>query len=473
VAFADLIHKCLSSEARDRYQDAVTLAADLRLHLADRPLKGVRNRSWCERWSKWRRRQPQGLVVIGLMVLLLATATGGGYLGYLYRQGLEGRRDEALAILRTAQDQTGTSRYTDAEASLRHGLTLVEKLTQGEDLTARYQNQLHLVRQLAAAQDLHSLANDIRFLYPFDAGNRTDLHRLEKQCRALWEHRLLVQQRLAADQGLETTRQLREDLLDLAILWTDLRLVLTGSGAGEDVRRQGLRVLDEANDLFGPSPVLDQARRGLVQDLPGSSSTTKVAREVSPSRGPQTVWEHYALGRSCLRRGDLARAEIELAEAVRLEPAGYWPNYALGQCAYRRQHYDEAIGAFSVCIGAAPGEAAGYYNLAQAYRAAGQLLRALHLYTKALHLAPRLMAAVALNRGTIYLDLQRWDEAESELENARASGFDPATVWFNLALVYWNRKDRAAALQAVQEALRHQPDHVQAHNLREKLLTRQ
>ncbi len=44
---------------RDRYRDAASLADDLRRHLADLPLRGVPNRSWPERWRKWRRRHPR------------------------------------------------------------------------------------------------------------------------------------------------------------------------------------------------------------------------------------------------------------------------------------------------------------------------------------------------------------------------------------------------------------------------------
>src|SRR5262249_41804764 len=56
TGLADLIHKCLAREPRDRYPDAAALAADLRRHLANLPLHGVANRSLVERCGKWRRR---------------------------------------------------------------------------------------------------------------------------------------------------------------------------------------------------------------------------------------------------------------------------------------------------------------------------------------------------------------------------------------------------------------------------------
>src|SRR5207244_3327199 len=53
VGLADVIGKCLADDADDRYPHMAALAADLRRHLADLPLAGVRNRSPAERWRKW------------------------------------------------------------------------------------------------------------------------------------------------------------------------------------------------------------------------------------------------------------------------------------------------------------------------------------------------------------------------------------------------------------------------------------
>ena len=94
---SDIIHKCLCRDPRDRYPDAAALATDLRRHLADLPLRGVPNRSWAERWRKWRRRRPSALSRGGLIVLILAAAVGApaATLGIAYRQ----RRDDVEAAL--------------------------------------------------------------------------------------------------------------------------------------------------------------------------------------------------------------------------------------------------------------------------------------------------------------------------------------------------------------------------------------
>src|SRR5262249_58640423 len=68
VGLAEAIGKCLSSDPNLRYPQAAGLAADLRCHLAHLPLQGVRNRSYGERWRKWRRRRPQGAALLGRTV---------------------------------------------------------------------------------------------------------------------------------------------------------------------------------------------------------------------------------------------------------------------------------------------------------------------------------------------------------------------------------------------------------------------
>ena len=68
---ADVLARCLAPDASDRYPDAALLADDLRRHLTNRPLVGVRNRNVAERVRKWYRRRPQALLVSLLLTLCL------------------------------------------------------------------------------------------------------------------------------------------------------------------------------------------------------------------------------------------------------------------------------------------------------------------------------------------------------------------------------------------------------------------
>src|SRR5262249_57978758 len=79
VGLADLLDRCLAPDPRERYPDAAALAADLRRHLTDLPLQGVRNRSLVERWRKWRRRRPSAPTRFGWFLTVLAA---GGFLRF-------------------------------------------------------------------------------------------------------------------------------------------------------------------------------------------------------------------------------------------------------------------------------------------------------------------------------------------------------------------------------------------------------
>src|SRR5262249_51348664 len=76
---SDLVRRCLARDPEGRYRDAGSLAADLRRHLNDLPLRGVPNRSVVERWRKWRRRRPLDLPkrvfgILAVTAMIAATA---------------------------------------------------------------------------------------------------------------------------------------------------------------------------------------------------------------------------------------------------------------------------------------------------------------------------------------------------------------------------------------------------------------
>src|SRR5207245_2337612 len=96
VGLADIIGKCLAADPDDRYPHMAALAADLRRHLADLPLAGVRNRSPAERWRKWRRRRPHGVALVGMM---LAVLVAGGAVGLAAVSHATERIDRARAAL--------------------------------------------------------------------------------------------------------------------------------------------------------------------------------------------------------------------------------------------------------------------------------------------------------------------------------------------------------------------------------------
>jgi serine/threonine protein kinase len=460
VGLADIIAKCLAPDPADRYPHMAGLAADLRRHLAHRPLVGVRNRSVAERWRKWRRRRPHGLALAAMLLAALtaAAATAAGAVSYFGH-----RTREARTALGDGQAQMDKGQWDGAITTLRRGLAAARDLPFQDDLARELDRRLGRAERAraaadraAAAAELHRLAERARFLYGADPLPSGDWSRLAASCRALWEGRRCIMEKLAPPGRRELEVAVRDDLLDLAIFWADLQTPLAPVAPAEQFRRQALEVLDQAEDLLGPSPVLDAERRFHGgPPRPGGA-------------GQRTAWEYYALGRCLLRSGQLEKAARAIGQAVRQKPHGLWPNFYQGLCAYRRGMYADAVTAYSVCIGAAPRAAGCFFNRGRALAALGETSRALDDYDQALRLDPTL-AAAALNRGMLHYRARRYPAALADLGRARELGADPAVVCFDLALVHAARGERAAALDHLGRALRLNPDLPGARRLRDQL----
>jgi serine/threonine protein kinase/Tfp pilus assembly protein PilF len=452
VGLSDVIHKCLAREPGRRYASAGALAGDLRNVLAGRPLQGVRNRSLRERWQRWRRRRPYlpWLLVFGVALACLSVVGV---------QHWRLRVQQAERMLLEGQSHLHQEQYEAAKDLLRHGLSLADGWPGSQDLTRQLHQNLEEARRRQVMHELHALVQRLRSLYPFDAVTVAALETLADQFQVTWEQPHLYGVFLSAD--LEPA--VRADLLDLAILGTDLRVRLAGDQVVR-VREESLEVLDRAEALLGPSPVLTNERNHLLRLL----GRPLPARKEVKTPAPRTAWEYYALGCSFLRRGELDTAADYLEQAVQKQPEGLWPNFYRGQCCYHQHRYREAVLSFSVCIGASPKVPACWFNRALSCAALGDVEQAVRDYQTAFRLDPSL-AVAALNCGILHYQAGRYAKAEKELRSALKAGADPATVCFNLALVFRATHNLSGALESVAQALRHNPRSVEAIALQKTL----
>jgi tetratricopeptide (TPR) repeat protein len=285
-------------------------------------------------------------------------------------------------------------RYEEAAGASRRGLELAEDLPFSEDLTRRLREQVRLVEQTQAARDLHRFVERVRVLHGTEVPDPADAGVVVAHCADFWQQRERILARLGPQPGAELEQQVRTDLLELAVLWTELRVSLDASERG-----RALAVLTDAEALFGPHCVLALERRSLAEAL-GLADTARDAARQAAALVPRTAWEHYAVGRALLRQGQLAEAAAALERAVRLEPQSFWPWFYQGKCAYQRGRYDEAVAAFTACVALAPDRAWCYYNRALAYTELGRAAPALADYDRALQLDPTL-APAARNRARL------------------------------------------------------------------------
>ena len=175
VGLADILAKCLALDPRDRYPDAARLAEDLRRHLADLPLRGVRNRSLTERWRKWGRRHPHAMVRAASTAAIFTTTLVVGWLvaDGDARQRLRG----AEALLSQGRKQMERHDYPAAARALDQGMALIDHAwslsldphrSRSDELRRDLARQLAGVRNGQLAGELHELADRLRFLYGTD-----------------------------------------------------------------------------------------------------------------------------------------------------------------------------------------------------------------------------------------------------------------------------------------------------------------
>jgi eukaryotic-like serine/threonine-protein kinase len=473
VGLVDILTRCLAYDARDRYPDAALLAEDLRRHLSDLPLRGVANRSFSERWRKWRRRRPHALGWAAILSLTLATLAASGLLAWNDARQRLGRAEAALAEGR--QLISGRA-YATAVGVLDRGLALTDRsriptldryLPRSRELRRSLDEERRRARRAEMAEELHGLADHVRLLHGTDLTPTGAVRGLERRLRETWDARDRIVAGLEGGLSPDSEQRLRTDLLDLAILWGDLRVRLASGAEAIEARRDALRALDQAEALFGASPVLERARQSHAEALGLTDVAHQAERRVA-ALAPRTAWEHYAMGRTLLNAGALEAAARELDDATDLRPQELWGHFCRGVCAYRLRRFDVADSEFNACVALAPGLAECYYNRAKARVALGQTGLARHDYDHALELAPGL-ADAALNRGVLHYREGRFAQAEGDFQRALGAGADPAAVHYNLDLVHQARGDRDAARSGPDAAPRHDPDHHDALDLQQRL----
>jgi eukaryotic-like serine/threonine-protein kinase len=444
VGLLDIVRKCLAAKAAERYENAATLAEDLRRELNDLPLRSVRNRSLRERFGKWQRRHP-GVLAWSVVALLVSLASGLAVAASV--AGYHTRVRQIWILLEDGRRERAGGRFGEAIRALGRGLESAAAVPAPEDLKEALRRELRLAERGRLAEDLHSLADRIRARHGADLPSPAEGQSLLRLCRAVWDRRdgLLA----AGPEPLdETERAIRTDLLELAAIASDLRVSHAPPDGLADARRNARQLLDEAETLCGPSFALD-ARRDDLDDAPGRERARGIRRV------PNSAWEHYESGRFNLRVGRLEEAARAFQRSLDLRPQDFWANFYHGLCSFRLRRFDDASVDFRVCLAIEPGSAVAHYNRALAHDALGRSQDAFRGYTKAIELAPGL-AAAHLNRGIVSYKDGRHAAAVADFEAGLLAAPQEemiALLRFNLALAHLALGDRSAARENARMAV--------------------
>jgi tetratricopeptide (TPR) repeat protein len=432
LGLSDILAKCLAYHARDRYASAGELAADLRRHLSDLPLRGVANRSWRERWQKWRRRKPHALKLgLALLVMLGAIATAG----IVSWQNVVGQQQQEHQRLRQAEadlDRGGywmkMGDYSRAQDTFARGLRRIPEWSDAEELKQELKAKLRLAQRHDLAGRLHDLAEAIRFHYGTDILSYRARLQLAAKCAAVWKTRRQLLEHVGAGLPREFGTTLKLDMLDVAVIWSDLHVRLAEDDLGpdrknsrqlEEARRDALKVLEEADKLLGSSAAVEGQRQLMAEQMGDTALVIRAALRLDELK-PQTSWDYCLLGRSLMRARKWVLAEAALHRAIDLNPHDFWPHFYLGVCAYERKLYAHAVQAFGICIA----------------------------------LEKKHPAACYFNRALAEAQLKQSDRALHDFREAIKGGADQAAVHYNMALVYQEQlHDRKAALASLKKVL--------------------
>lgn len=380
---ADIVHKCLSADAAARYPDAAALADDLRRHLSDRPLHGVRNRSLTERWHKWRRRQPAALPVLALLALALMAATAAAAVAW---SGLTQRIVTATEALETARQQRDAGHYALATRTLERGRAQLQWVPFSSSLRQQLADALHRTADQETLAVLRRLLDQLRFLPTTEHLTSQQLADLRAACAAAWARRA----RLAASAEDPAEKQaVRDDLREFGILWANLRSQVESDDAAQ---RAALTILDEAEALAGASPALWLERQAHAEAL-GEYNLARAAERQAADSVPRTAGDHFLRGLTLWHAGQIARADQHFRQAIELDPHRLPPYIYAAACAARLDRPGDAVQALSTAIALDPDRADFYLHRARAYAALGQTAQALKDDERALQLDPHLTAA--------------------------------------------------------------------------------
>jgi tetratricopeptide (TPR) repeat protein len=224
--------------------------------------------------------------------------------------------------------------------------------------------QRKLDERVATAQNarlgdqLHEVVNQLRFLDSVEPPSSDRMQSIVNGCESVWNERFRILRAAESVDDQEFLERVRRDLLDLAILWSDLRVRLAEPPQVAAARDVALQILSDAESLVGSSTVLTHER--------GRHSLALGRADAAPQADddrPLSTWDNFALGRAKLRENDAATAAKYLDKAIELEPDAFWPHFHRGVCAYRLGQFDEAVTEFSVCVALGPDYPACVENL--------------------------------------------------------------------------------------------------------------
>ena len=144
-----------------------------------------------------------------------------------------------------------------------------------------------------------------------------------------------------------------------------------------------------------------------------------------PHKNPDAE-EYFRSGVKAQNQGQYSQAIVDFAKAIELEP-GFADAYFGRALTYLVQpRYDRAIEDCTMAINLKP-SANAYFTRAQIYLKTDEYKCAVKDYSETIKLEPRYLDKAYFLRGLANLYLEKWQDAKSDLAEARNQGLDIVT----------------------------------------------
>lgn len=385
---SDIVDRCLNADLHKRYQSAAALAIDLHRHLTDLPLCGVRNRSWRERWRKWRQRRPHALgIASALTVLIAAVALAAGY--------AEHRRGLAREALDEGRTELAQGHFAEARGAFRRGLALADDLPIRRGLVDELRAGLGDAERAAFGDELHAVAEGMRAISVADDLPPAEAARAIGLGGQIWERRSEIFALGSADLPEAVRDRARSDIFDIVFIWSRLRVASVSEVRRTTEIHEVLEQLDKLERELGQCPGLYLERATYCQRL-GSSERVDAYLRRAEAMQPISSWDHVLVGDHYLRGGEPAKARAQFVLAVARDPKSFWARLQLGRCDLLAARADDALISFAVCIGIDANNPVGHLHKALAHARLGQRELALADIDRVLQIDPSNAQAISL-----------------------------------------------------------------------------
>jgi tetratricopeptide (TPR) repeat protein len=193
-----------------------------------------------------------------------------------------------------------------------------------------------------------------------------------------------------------------------------------------------MAILRQAAPL-GQTPAF-HLRRACYLAQTGDPDGAAAARAAAGQQEPATALDYFLLGEELFRQQEAARAAGHFEKVLGLQPGHFWARYFLALCRLDQKKYAEALDSLSACLDKRPDFVWGYALRGFAYAELGAAGPAEADYQTALATQPEPAAryAVLVNRGTLRIRQEKFDQAADDLRQAVALRPDEIPARVNL-----------------------------------------